>query len=238
MKRKFLFAALILALSFVPRAPSYAQTDDTPTITFVNPRATAFELIQAVAHQTRVPIGVIVGQDQKGLFETTRSYEVTAETPRAALLDAIAGTGYSLRQAGMVFEVYAGDLTDRQHKLLTHTYENFGCNSPETTAMLGADLDMWMKVSVDEELGHEVGYAGSIGGSLDDEKFILKAGPLATTEEIANRIASLGSKGMWILRTNPTTPADSSTDEITFYPYQHYTPEKIAPQEALTRRSD
>jgi hypothetical protein len=200
------------------QSPASGQTP--PTVTLLQKKATPFEVICAVARQARVPIGIAVGQDSRALFDVVHSYSIRDYTPKAALLEAIAGTGYSLKEEGPVLVLDAGDLTRRQQELLDHPYENFGSGSPQTMVMHIANLNMWLKSAVDEELGQSHGYGGSIMGSLDDEKFILSPAPSASTEEIANRIVSQGSKGMWILRTAPTTPPDSSTDEITVKPYQ------------------
>jgi len=46
--------------------------------------------------------------------------------------------------------------------------------------------------------------------------------PAATTEEIANRIVSLGSKGMWILTMDAFERDGERTDDVEIKPYQHY----------------
>jgi len=218
------FPVFALSLGFGVQASAQLQDPSKPlsSITFIAKKATAYDLILAVARQSRVPIGIVVGQDQKALFGTTRAYKVKEEAPREALMEATVGTGYSLEEVGGVFVFSAGDLTSRQYQLLTHSYENFGSNAPQTMALLSATLNMWLKFASDEETGQRAGYGGSILGSLDDEEFVIKPLPSANTEQIANRIVTLGSKGMWIFRVAPTTPADSTGDEITIKPYQEF----------------
>jgi hypothetical protein len=84
--------------------------------------------------------------------------------------------------------------------------------------MLGAELTMWIRAEVD----HETGFFGSILGSTNDERFTLGAIPVATTEELANRIVSLGSKGMWILTMDAFERNGEWTDGVEMEPYQHY----------------
>ena len=83
---------------------------------------------------------------------------------------------------------------------------------------LGFELTMWIRMEVD----HETGFGGSILGSTNDERFTLGAMPAATTEEIANRIVSLGSKGMWILTMDAFERDGERTDDVEIKPYQHY----------------
>ena len=59
-------------------------------------------------------------------------------------------------------------------------------------------------------------------GSTNDERFTPGAMPAATTEEIANRIVSLGSKGMWILTMDAFERDGERTDDVEIKPYQHY----------------
>jgi hypothetical protein len=66
------------------------------------------------------------------------------------------------------------------------------------------------------------GYGSSILGSTNDERFTLEVMPSATTEEIANKIVSQGSKGMWILRTAPNDTHKPSDYQLEVEPYQHY----------------
>jgi hypothetical protein len=187
-----------------------------PTVTYTKQESTPFELVTAVAQQTHVPIGIILGQNPDTLHEP-RSYDLRSVDARAALLEAIRGTGYSLKEDSGVFEIYAGDLTSRQHDLLTHRYQNFASNPSSTMFGLGVDLTMWMRAVIDPDQG----FAASILSSTSDETFNLGVIPSATTEEIANRIVTLGSKGMWIFRVTGSPTTADSTDEVEIFSYQH-----------------
>jgi hypothetical protein len=83
---------------------------------------------------------------------------------------------------------------------------------------LGAELTMWIRMEIDREPG----IGGSILSSTNDERFTLGAIPAATTEELANRIVSLGSKGLWILTMDAFQRDGEWTDSVEVEPYQHY----------------
>jgi hypothetical protein len=173
-----------------------------PTVTYTMPESTPFELVTAVAQQTHVPIGIVLGQNPDTLHEP-RSYDLRSVDARSALLEAIRGTGYSLKEESGVLEIYAADLTPRQRDLLSHRYQNFASNPSSTMTELGVGLTIWMRAVSDPDHGA----GGSTLSSTSDETFTLGPIPSATTEEIANRIVTLGSKGMWIFRVagSPTT---------------------------------
>jgi hypothetical protein len=187
-------------------------------VTFECDHATALQLIEATGRQTRNPLGIVLGEDPSLLSKTQRTYNLEKVDAKSALLEAIAGTGYSLREEDNVFVLVAGDLTSRQRQLLTHECSGFKSGSGETMVKLGFELTMWIRMEVD----HETGFGGSILGSTNDERFTLGAMPAATTEEIANRIVSLGSKGMWILTMDAFERDGERTDDVEIKPYQHY----------------
>jgi hypothetical protein len=57
---------------------------------------------------------------------------------------------------------------------------------------------------------------------MNDE--VLTIAPIAspTVEELADRIVSMGSKGMWMLRLGSDDPSPPGDDAIEIDPYQHY----------------
>ncbi len=187
-------------------------------VTFKCDHATPLQLIQATGRQTRVPIGVVLGNDPTLLSKAPRSYDLENVDAKSALLEAIAGTGYSLNESNNVLVLIAGDLNPRQRMVLDHVYEDFKPGPDETMVMLGSQLTMWMQA----ELDHVPGFGGSILDSPDDERFTLGEIRLATTEELANRIVSLGSKGMWTLTADAFQRDGEWTDSVKIEPYQHY----------------
>jgi hypothetical protein len=187
------------------------------TVTFKCDRATPMDLIRATGRQTRIPMGIVLGKDADALSKPMRSYDLEGVDARVALLKAIEGTGYSLKDEEHVTVLIAGDVTSRQEELLMHRYSNFE-SSNQTMVEMGANLTGWMLVEVDRAEG----YGGSIPGSTNDERFTLDVASPASTEEIANRIVSLGSKGMWIFRADPFPVSGEAKDEVVVEPYQHY----------------
>jgi hypothetical protein len=188
-------------------------------VTFQCDLATPLDLIRAVGRQTRIPIGIVLGQDLTALSRTSRSYDLENVNARFALLEAIAGTGYSLREENHVMVLTASDVTIRQERLLMHEYSGFAAGTSSTMVELGASLTMWMRAAIDPGIG----FGSSILSSTNDERFTVDTVPSATTEELANRIVSLGSKGMWIFRVDPVSPEGPLEDEVQIEAYQHYT---------------
>lgn len=198
-------------------APKLVGNVDS-TVTFVCDRATPMDVIRAVGRQTRIPIGVVLGEDPGLLSKPIHSYHLEKVDARSAIQTAIQGTGYTLRDENPVFVLIAGDLTDRQMDLLTRSYSDFRPGPNSTMVELGAALSMWMEASLD--LGF--GFGGSILGSTNDERFTLGDCSGEATERIANKIVSLGSKGMWIFKANAFAASDKLRDEVVIEPYQHY----------------
>ncbi|HEX5233877.1 MAG TPA: hypothetical protein VFW25_00960 [Silvibacterium sp.] len=188
------------------------------TVTFKCAHATPLDLIRATGQQTRFPIGVVLGEDLDALSKPVRSYDLENVNARDALLEAIQGTTFSLREENHVAILFGGDITRRQQQLLMHRYAYFNPSQGATTVELGAYLNEWMWAAINPAQGS----LSSIGGSLNDERFTLTPMKEATTEEIANRIVSLGSKGMWIFRVAAFHPTDASADQIEVESYQHY----------------
>lgn len=77
---------------------------------------------------------------------------------------------------------------------------------------LASELTGWMWT----EVGHVPAWDASIMmSSLDAEKVQLSTIKEESTEQIANRIVKLGSKGIWVLKpntANPKGPADEQID--------------------------
>jgi hypothetical protein len=185
--------------------------------------ATALQLIEATGRQTREPIGIVLGQDPTLLSKTRQTYNLEQVDTRSALLEAIAGTGYSLRASNGVFALIAGDLTSRQQQVLDHEYPDFRSDPHQTMVQLGVQLTMWMS-----EIDGASGFAVSILGATNDERFTLGTMATSITEEIADRIVSLGSKGMWILTMDTFDRTGEWTDGVEIEPYQHYSNLPIA----------
>jgi hypothetical protein len=198
-------------------APVLVSNPDT-VVTFTCDHASSLQLIQAAGRQTRLPIGIVLGNDPTILSRTMRSFSLAKLDAKSTLLEAIAGTGYSLNESNGTFVLIAGDLTSRQRQVLDHVYPDFKAGLDQTMVELGVQLTMWMQAEID----HVPGFGGSILYSLNDERFTFAATSPSTTEEIANGIVSMGSKGIWILRADAFQRPEGVTDAVKIEPYQHY----------------
>lgn len=179
---------------------------------------TPLDLIEAAGRQTRIPIGVVLGRDAEALSGPVRSYNVVNARFRSALKAAIRGSGFKLKNDGGVFVIVARDLTPRQKKLLYHRYSQIKCAANSTLVGMGADLTMWMLAAEDKNRGS----GWDILSSMNDERFTLPDMAGETTREIADRMVSLGSRGIWIFRAGPDHLSKESFGEVRMEPYRHY----------------
>src|SRR5271170_523051 len=65
-------------------------------VTFACRNATALELIESTGRQSRKPIGIVPGEDPALLSKTKRGYRLFEVDAMSALLEAVAGTGYTV----------------------------------------------------------------------------------------------------------------------------------------------
>jgi hypothetical protein len=231
MRNAVVFCVIAGCFTYPPMQASQAPGCSTPEeyqprmvanpearITFQCGLATPFDLIRAVGRQARQPIGVVIGQDANTLYRTPRRYDLRNVDGWSALQAAIEGTGYSLRVEKGVWEVIAGDLSPRQSDLLTLRLTDFKTNPNSTMVVMGSQLTIWVGAVTHPEAS----YMASILGSTNDEQFTMTPIASATTEEIANRIVSSGSRGLWILRVGASSSSLPEDDMVEIQPYQHY----------------
>lgn len=188
-------------------------------VTFKCSKATPLDLMKAVGRQTRTPIGIVLGRNTDALTKEPRPYDLEGVTPETALREAAEDANYTLKQEGLVWVLVAVDATFSQNSLLSHRYPDFPQTGPTTMVEMGVMLTMWMQAASHPEIQS---FMGSIGGSTNDEKLTLKVPPSSSTEEIANAVASLGSKGIWILRAAADNSDAGLNDKVEIEPYQHY----------------
>lgn len=187
-------------------------------VTYVCSDATRLEVIEAVGRQTRLPIGLALGRDARSLLKQHRAYSMHELEGRAALQEAIQGTGYTLHEQDGVLLLVAGDLSRRQRRLLEHRYADFRTNPGSSLADMGQALTMWMKIAAGARGGFVLGGLSS----TNEEGFTLPLLSMASTEELANRIVRLGPHGMWIFRASAGPRHGEPTDTVEIESYQHY----------------
>ena len=204
--------------SMGPRFEPVLVSNPGEKVTFACRDATALELIESTGRQTRVPIGIVFGQDPTVLSKTKRSYRLFDVDVMSALLEAVAGTGYKVGRSERGFLLIAADLNARQRQILTHKFADFPGASNATMPELANSLTMW----IEGEFDHPTVFMSSILGSTNDEQLTLRALPPSTAQQIADKIVSLGSRGMWILTMDAVQRTSGWTDGIKIEPYQHY----------------
>jgi hypothetical protein len=232
MTRALVTLALICSALFPARAQSpesqrcAANAEFSPVlvsnpkaeVTFACRDATSLELIQSTGRQTRIAIGIVLGADDTVLSRTKRRYRLFNTDAESALNVAVAGTGYTVAKSDYEFLLTAGDLTSRQMQVLTRKFAGFQGGSNMTMVALGSELTMM----VQSDLHHLTGFVGSIAGSTNDEEFSLGALGPSNIQGIADRIVSLGSKGIWTLRIDAFQRTNGWNDWVRTEPYQHF----------------
>lgn len=165
-------------------------------ISFVDHRVTALNALARVASENRIPTGLILGAEPK-LCAIEKDIRVRAVDPLDAFEQILTGTGYTVNREENVLVVKPPDPTPHEQHLLDFRFERFSAtdsNVSDAGALLGGYI-----VSVAEGTG---GFATAIPIPQDKKTFNVRL-LSATTQEIANRIVSLGDKGMWVFYPTP-----------------------------------
>jgi hypothetical protein len=189
-------------------------------VTFQCERATPLDLIRAVGRQTRMPLGIVLGSDPDTLSKSSRSFDLEQVDAMFALRKAIQDTGYSLKEESQAIVLTAGDLSPRQKSLLALRYSVPRPAHKTSMIELSFELTMRMRNAMDPDSRH--GFGASVSTSSNEEQFMLEEALAGTTEQMADKIVSLGSQGLWILKSDPFPPSGALTDQVVIQPYQHY----------------
>jgi len=212
---EWVIAAILASAALHCLAQHSRQTPDPPHVTFVARDATALHAILQMAQQTRQPLGIIFGENPQRLCEIHHAFQIRTGQIRDALDQAILDTGYSIRDEDDILILQPPDLISWQQTLLDYHYESFSQEEPVPMSYLAAQLTGWMWAAADPAQG----YGGSILHSLDDEKVHLGTINGESTEQIANRIVNLGSKGVWMLKPNTPNPKGPTDEQISIDSY-------------------
>ena len=187
-------------------------------VTFRCEEATVMDLIESVGRQTRIPIGLVLDARHELPFHTRRKFNLDSVDAESALNTSIRGTGYELTREGDVLVITPGIVSDRERDLLALRLVDFRAPSNSTMFELGLQLDMWLRAATNPLPGYNLSHMGS----TNEERFAFANIPSATTEEVADRIVQLGSKGMWTLTMLAGEAGGKAVDTIEVEPYQHY----------------
>jgi hypothetical protein len=210
--------AVLGMCGIVSTTVTHTQTLEVETrnrVTLHMREASPMNAIVAAGEQSHYPIGVIIGDNWRPLcVNNHRSIDIDDSTPLEAITKIAGSAGYSVTVRGAALEVVGPDLAQWRQDILKHRY-NFPAWSQITVAGLGDRLNGWMRM----EIGHVQTYISSTGHAANSPRYDLDAMPSASTEEIANSIVTLGSKGIWVFRPITLTPASALDEEIRVFPY-------------------
>jgi hypothetical protein len=202
-------AGLLVLLSL---EAAVAQTSPGPTaqpsqVTF-RAKASALDAIIAIGLAAHAPIGILPGQDTTALCKTRYESDLTDLDASSALLSVAHQMQYSWYEEDGVMILRAPDLTPRQAELLDHRFANYPAQSKRTVHLLTARLAEWLWSSQHPDQG----YGGSILDTPGAPRIDLPDLNDVTPSQIANRIVTQGSGGMWISQIRP-----HAADEINEY---------------------
>jgi hypothetical protein len=182
---------------------SYRGGKSTPLLAAIN-----------IALADRIPLGVIFGSGQS-MCEKEIEYDFTKMTRLDALRMVVKDTGYTIVLRDNVYNLVAPDITERERKAMTFRFKWF--RAPSTTM---ADLGMRLNGYISTSIEGAKGFATSSLGSTDDEIISFNELQNVTSLQVANRIVTSGSRGVWLMHTTPSsgsTEPDSTIFNIFSY---------------------
>ena len=207
-----------------------------PALVNLSERATALATLGKIGLQTRVPIGIIPGEDADALCRAKTTFVFLGEDPRSAL-DAMAQElHYTLNQEDGVYVLSAPDVTQHQRDVLDHTflvYRTGGKSIVQTISMRLSEA-LWVALvkpakpashdhseSVSHSVaGHSVATHSVDTRSVDAPKISLP--PVlhnVTTEEIAGLVVKSGPGGVYLSRIHPSRMASAEDLKIQISSY-------------------
>ena len=195
----------------VPPAPA-------PALVNLSERATALAALGEIGLQTRVPIGIIPGEDAGALCRTKTTFVFLGEDARSAL-DAMAQQlHYTLNQEDGVYVLSAPDVTQHQRDVLEHRFRVYRTGGKSMVQLFSVQLSEALWVALVKPASY--GYGGSILHSVDAPRISLP--PVlhnVTTEEIAGLVVKSGPGGMYLSRIQPSRMASAEDLKIQISSY-------------------
>jgi hypothetical protein len=190
-------------------------------------RSTPLEVVLRISVENRLPLGIVFGT-QPLLCAERATVNISAANFSDALSQAVAGTGYKVTIENNVYKLTGPDTTSHDTKLLDYRFERFSATDT-TMSHAGALLSGYIKTVAEGARAFAVDTLESASPEVINVKM-----QSATTEEIANRIVSLGDKGIWAFRpAQDEFPTLANSDHIQVYGYK----DDQAQIEALTCES-
>ncbi|HTF69912.1 MAG TPA: hypothetical protein VK638_45260 [Edaphobacter sp.] len=189
-----------------------APSPPAPAVVNLSLRAAPLEILREIGFQTRVPIGIIPGEDSGALCRTKKTFVFLGEDPRSAL-DAMAQElHYTLNEEDGVFLLAAPDVTSHQRDVLDHRFRVYRHGGKSVLQMVSVKLKEALWAAFTNPVSS--GYGGSIYHSVDAPKISLP--PVlrnVTAQEIAGLAVKTGPRGIYLSRIQPSRMA--SPDDLT-----------------------
>jgi len=207
-----------------------------PALVNLSERATALATLREIGLQTRVPIGIIPGEDAGALCRTKTTFVFLGEDPRSAL-DAMAQQlHYTLNQEDGVYVLSAPDVTQHQRDVLDHRFRVYRTGGKSTVQTMSMRLSeaLWaalVKPAKPASNGHggpshhPVARHSAAGHSVDlysvDAPKISLPPVLhdVTTQDIAGLVVKSGPGGMYLSRIQPSRMASAEDLKIQISSY-------------------
>jgi hypothetical protein len=207
-----------------------------PGLVNLSMQATALATLGEIGLQTRVPIGIIPGEDAGALCRTKTTFVFLGEDPRSAL-DAMAQQlHYTLNQEDGVYLLSAPDVTQHQRDVLDHRFRVYRTGRKSTVQTISMQLSeaLWAAL-VKPAKPASYGHGGSISHSVDGHSVAahsvdtdsadapkISLPPVlhdVTTQEIAGLVVQSGPGGIYLSRIHPSrmASAEDLTIQISSY---------------------
>jgi hypothetical protein len=232
MELRLVLATLCVFVTVAARHPTPQTTAPpvppapAPALVNLSERATALAALGEIGLQTRVPIGIIPGEDVGALCRTKTTFVFLGEDPRSAL-DAMAQQlHYTLNQEDGVYVLSAQDVTQHQRDVLEHRFRGYrtGGRSTVQTSSMRLSEALWaalVKPAKPASNGHGGLVSHSVAGhSVDAPKISLP--PVlhdVTTQEIAGLVVKSGVGGIYLSRIQPSRMASAEDLKIQISSY-------------------
>jgi hypothetical protein len=219
MELRLLSAMLCLFASVTARnvTSRRAVAPPPPATALVNLslRATPLEILREIGLQTRVPIGIIPGEDSGALCRTKKTFVFLGEDPRGAL-DAMAQElHYTLNEEEGVFLLAAPDVTPHQRDVLDHRFRVYRHGGKSILQMVSVQLKEALWVAFANPVSSSYGGAPYHSAHSADAPKISLPPVLrnVTAQEIAGLAVKAGPRGIYLSRIQPSRMA--SPDDLT-----------------------
>ncbi|WP_047492432.1 hypothetical protein [Terriglobus sp. TAA 43] len=188
MKRWLILVALVGGFGGVASAQQQHKDPESVLMTMA-----------VAAKEAGVPAGIVLRKGSDICHERGASAEPLPTDPMQRLRMIADQYGYHVDESGPVLLVTPKDgVPDALNEALQHRWERFPAQNSVMREM-GMILNGWMGTVADPKRAFGI---DSISNS-EEEVVHLPASENLSSEEIADRIVSLGSKGFWIAWQNP-----------------------------------